>query len=63
MLDLLFFLISRLNNDCSPLFINLLINLPIGIKDIPFQLRPNKVENFKFVYFEDAGIKLQGCLK
>ena len=36
MLDLLFFLISRLNNDCSPLVTNLQINLPIGIKDIPF---------------------------
>ena len=36
MLSPLFFLISRLNNACSPLYINLQINLPIGIKDIPF---------------------------
>ena len=36
MLDLIFFLISRLNKACSPLLINLQINLPIGIKDIPF---------------------------
>ena len=36
MLDPLFFLISRLNNACSPLYINLQINLPIRIKDIPF---------------------------
>ena len=36
MLDPLFFLISRLNNACSPLVINLQINLAIGIKDIPF---------------------------
>jgi len=36
MLDPLFFLISRLNNACSPLYINLQINLPIEIKDIPF---------------------------
>ena len=35
-LDLLFFLISRLNNDYYPLVINLQINQPIGIKDIPF---------------------------
>ena len=36
MLDPLFFLISRLNNTCSPLVINLQINLPTRIKDIPF---------------------------
>ena len=36
MLDPLFFLISRLNNACSPLVINLQINYPIGIKDTPF---------------------------
>ena len=35
MFDPLFFLISRLNNACSPIVINLQIN-PIGIKDIPF---------------------------
>jgi len=34
MIDLLFFLISRLNNTCSPLVINLQINKPIWIKDI-----------------------------
>ena len=38
MLDPLFFLISRLNNACSPIVINLHINKPIGIKDIPFYL-------------------------
>ena len=37
MLDPLFFLISRLNNNCSPLVINFQINLLIGIKDIPFK--------------------------
>ena len=37
MLDLLFFLISRLKNACTPLVINLQIYLPIGIKDIPFK--------------------------
>ena len=37
MLDLLYFLISRLNNACSPIAFNLQIKLPIGIKDIPFQ--------------------------
>ena len=36
MLLLLFFLISRLNNACSPLFLNLQIKYPIGIIDIPF---------------------------
>ena len=36
MLDPLFFLILRLDNACSPLVLNLQINLPIGIKDIPF---------------------------
>ena len=36
MLDPLFFLISRLNNACSLLYINFQINLLIGIKDIPF---------------------------
>ena len=36
MLDTLFFLISRLNNACSPLVFNLQINLAIGIKDNPF---------------------------
>ena len=36
MLDPLFSLISRLYNACFPLVINLQINLPIGIKDIPF---------------------------
>ena len=36
MLDPLFFLISRLNNAGSPLYIDLQINLPIRIKDIPF---------------------------
>jgi len=36
MLYPLFFLISRLNNACSPFAINLQINKPIGIKDIPF---------------------------
>jgi len=36
MLDQLFFLISRLNIACSPLYINLQINLPIGIRNIPF---------------------------
>ena len=35
-LDQLFFLISRLNNACSPL-VNLQINELIGIKDIPFK--------------------------
>ena len=37
MLDPLFFFISRLNNACSPLVINLQINELIGIKDIPFK--------------------------
>ena len=37
MLDLLFFLISRLNYACSPLVNNLQIILLIGIKDIPFK--------------------------
>ena len=37
MLDLLFFLISRLNNACTPLVINLQIYLPIGIKGIPLK--------------------------
>ena len=36
MLDTLFFLISRLNNACSPLVFNIQINLAIGIKDNPF---------------------------
>ena len=36
MLNLLFFLISRLNIACSPLIFNLQINYPIRIKDIPF---------------------------
>ena len=36
MLDLLFFLISRLDNACFLLVINLQINSPIGMKDIPF---------------------------
>ena len=36
MLDPPFFLISRLNNACSPLVINLQIHYPIGIKDIQF---------------------------
>ena len=31
-----FFLISRIDNACSPLVINLQTNLPIRIKDIPF---------------------------
>ena len=35
-LNPLFFLISRLDNPCSPLVINLQINAPIGIKDISF---------------------------
>ena len=37
MLNPLFFLISRLNNACSPLIFNLQINSPIRIKDIPFK--------------------------
>ena len=37
MLDPLFFFISRLNNACSPLVINLQINELIGIKNIPFK--------------------------
>ena len=36
MLDPVFFLISRLNNACSPLVFNPQINLAIGIKDNPF---------------------------
>ena len=36
MLNPLFFLISILNNACSPLIFNLQINYPIRIKDIPF---------------------------
>ena len=36
MLDPLFFLISRLNMACSPHVINLQINKPISIKDLPF---------------------------
>ena len=37
MLDPLFFLILRLNNDCSPLVINLQIYYLIVNKDIPFK--------------------------
>ena len=36
-LDPLFFFISRLNNACSPLVLNLQINSMIGLKDIPFK--------------------------
>ena len=35
-INLLLFLISRLSIACSPLVISLKINLPIGIKYIPF---------------------------
>ena len=37
MLNPLFFLISRLNNACYPLILNLQINYSIRIKDIPFK--------------------------
>ena len=47
MLNPLFFLISRLNNACSPLIFNLQINYPIRIKDIPFKSFQLRSQKFK----------------
>ena len=73
MLNLLFFLISRLNNVCSPLVVNLQINLPIGIKEsnlkVPSSVTIVKIElkslEFFFTLTEDYISKLlkRDCMR